>query len=85
MVLDTIKGATTVPHDAINLGPNTSFVYVVKGGIARMVTVKIISDDGTSAAIQGPVKPGDTVITDGQLKVVPGKAVRIAHAPAQQK
>jgi len=85
VVLDTVKGATTVPHDAINLGPNTSFVYVVKNKIARMVTVKVISDDGTTAAIQGPVKPGDTVITDGQLKVVPGKPVTISRAAPQKK
>jgi len=85
VMLDTIKSATTVPHDAINLGPNTSFVYVVKSGVARMVTVKVISDDGTTAAIQGPVKPGDTVITDGQLKVIAGKPVRISRPATQQK
>ncbi|MEI9991775.1 MAG: efflux RND transporter periplasmic adaptor subunit [Rhizomicrobium sp.] len=85
VVLDTIKGATTVPHDAVNLGPNTSFVYVVKNGVAQMVTVKVISDDGTSAAIQGLVKAGDAVITDGQLKVVAGKPVKVSRAPTQQK
>ncbi|MEJ0028477.1 MAG: efflux RND transporter periplasmic adaptor subunit [Rhizomicrobium sp.] len=85
VVLDTIKGAITVPHDAINLGPATSFVYVVKAGVAQMVTVKVVSDNGTTAAIEGAVKPGDTVISDGQLKVVPGKPVTIARAAPQKK
>ncbi|HJW39890.1 MAG TPA: efflux RND transporter periplasmic adaptor subunit, partial [Rhizomicrobium sp.] len=79
VVLDAIKGAVTVPHDAINLGPNTSFVYVVKNKIARMVTVKVTYDDGTTAAIDGKVKPGDQIIVDGQLKVVAGKPVAIAR------
>ncbi len=85
VVLDTVRHATTVPHDAINLGPNTSFVYVVKKGVAQMVSVKVLSDDGTTAAIQGAVKPGDTVITDGQLKVIAGKPVQVTRPAAQPK
>jgi multidrug efflux system membrane fusion protein len=85
VVIDTIKGAVAVPHDAINLGPSTSFVYVVKDRIARMEPVKVVSDDGTTAAIQGAVEPGDSVITDGQLKVVAGKPVATTHAAPQRK
>ncbi|MEI9996852.1 MAG: efflux RND transporter periplasmic adaptor subunit [Rhizomicrobium sp.] len=78
VVLDTVKSALAVPHDAINLGPDKNFVYLVKDGKAVMVTVKVLHDDGTTAAIEGKVKPGDTVIVDGQLKVVPGKPVTVA-------
>jgi multidrug efflux system membrane fusion protein len=85
VVLDSYKGATIVPHDAINLGPSTSFVYVLKGGKAQMVTVTVLHDDGTSAAIEGKIKPGDTVITDGQLRVVPGKPVAVTKTPPQKK
>jgi membrane fusion protein, multidrug efflux system len=76
--LDAVKGALTVPHDAINLGPESSFVYLVKQGKAVMATVTVIHDDGTTAAITGDVKEGDTVVVDGQLKVEPGGPVRIA-------
>ena len=85
VVLDTVKGALTVPHDAINLAPSSSFVYVVRGGKAQMVTVTVVSDNGTTAAIQGPVKPGEMVISDGQLKVVPGKPVTILRAAPQKR
>ncbi len=85
VVLDTYKGATVVPHDAVNLGPSTSFVYVVKDGKAVMVPVTVLHDDGTNAAIKGKLKPGDTIITDGQLKVVPGKPVTITKTPPQKK
>jgi hypothetical protein len=34
-------------------------------------------DDGTSASIEGDVQPGDSVIVDGQLRVVPGVGVYV--------
>ena len=34
--------------------------------------MKVLNDDGTNDAIQGDVKPGDTVVTDGQLRVTAG-------------
>lgn len=83
-VLDSLTGAPVVPHDAVNLGPSSSFVYVVRNGVAQMVPVKVLNDDGTIAAIQGAIKVGDSVITDGQLRVVPGKPVTVAK-PAPQK
>jgi multidrug efflux system membrane fusion protein len=71
--------ATVVPRDAVNLGPSGSYVYVVgKDGIAQMHSVTELYDDGTNAAITGDVKPGDTVIMQGQLRVIPGHAVSIA-------
>ena len=85
VVLDAVKDATVVPHDAINLGPTTNFVYLVKQGKAQMVPVTVTQDDGTTAAIQGKVRPGDIVIVDGQLKVAPGKPVRIAGQPHAKK
>ena len=45
---------------------------------ADQKVVTVLNDDGTSDAIKGPVKPGDKVITDGQSRVVPGAAVKIA-------
>ena len=35
-------------------------------------TVKVLNDDGANDAIQGDVKPGDKVVTDGQLRVTSG-------------
>jgi hypothetical protein len=47
--------------------------------------VTVLHDDGTTAAIDGKLNVGDKVIIDGQLRVVPGKPVRIskpANKPA---
>lgn len=78
VALRHIAGAVVVPRDAVNAGPSSSFVYVVgQDGRALSRTVKLLYDDGTNDAISGDVNPGDRVITEGQLRVVPGQAVRI--------
>jgi multidrug efflux system membrane fusion protein len=77
VTLNVLKQALVVPHEAVNLGPNSRFVFVVRGGVAQMVPITVLYDDGTKAAIEGAVKPGERVITDGQLRVTPGKPVEI--------
>ena len=79
--LDTIRGAKVVPHEAVNLGPNSRYVYVVRNGAAEMIPVTVLHDDGETAAIEGNVKVGDQVVTDGQLRVIPGKPVQISKPP----
>jgi multidrug efflux system membrane fusion protein len=49
-----------------------------------MRPVNVLFDDGTSMAMSGRVKPGDKVITDGQLRVVPGTKVAIVQAGAKK-
>ena len=78
-----IAGATVVPRDAVNLGPDSSFVLVVgKDGKVWSKTVKVLNDDGVNEAIQGDVKPGDKVVTDGQLRVTSGQRVRVTKRKA---
>ena len=81
--LSDIPNATVVPREAVNNGPDGLFVYVV-GDEDRAVqrNVKVLFDDGTSDAIQGDVKPGERVIVDGQLRVIPGAAVFVEPAGA---
>ncbi|MBV9539877.1 MAG: efflux RND transporter periplasmic adaptor subunit [Alphaproteobacteria bacterium] len=83
VMLDTLRRAIVVPHEAVNLGPNSRYVYLVRDGNAVMVPVTVLNDDGTSAAVSGALKPGDMVITDGQLRVIPGKPVQIGK-PARK-
>ena len=76
--LDTLRNANVVVRDAVNNGPNGQFVYVVTPEMtAQERPVKVLFDDGTHAAITGSVEPGDRVITNGQLRVIPGGKVRI--------
>jgi len=89
VTLNQIDNAVVVPHDAVNLGPNSSYVYVVdKQSKAQMKPVTTLYDDGNETAIKGDVKPDDRVVTDGQIRLIKGSKVSIKKnlpATAQQK
>ncbi len=79
--LNDIPEALVVPHQAVNVGPDGSFVYALKDNKAVVKPVKVLFDDGGNTAIEGDLAPGEQVVTDGQLRLVPGAAVQIAGAP----
>lgn len=80
LTLQVLKNATTVPVSAVNEGPNGSFLYVV--GADKTVSMRPIvvawSND-TVAAITSGVRPGETVVTDGQMILKAGSLVRIVQ------
>jgi multidrug efflux system membrane fusion protein len=80
VALSQIPHAIVVPREAVNTGPDGQFVYVVTPeGIADQREVKVLFDDTVDDAIQGDVKDGDMVIIEGQLRVIPGAKVTVAH------
>jgi multidrug efflux system membrane fusion protein len=83
VVLDDIPNALIVPRDAVNDGPNGAYVFVVVNGKAVMRPVKVLFDDGVkNTAIEGDLKPGDQVITEGQLRVIPNGPVSVIPSAA---
>jgi multidrug efflux system membrane fusion protein len=60
--------------------PDGQFVYAVKDGTAVQTPVKVLFDDGVHDAVSGNLKKGDHVITEGQLRVIPGAKVNITGA-----
>jgi len=77
------SAATVVPSEAVQAGQQGQFVYVVKPDqtvefrpVAAGVTV-----DGKTVIEKG-VAPGETVVTDGQLRLFPG--ARIQAVPASR-
>jgi membrane fusion protein, multidrug efflux system len=84
VALANIKNATVVPRVAVNLGPDSQYVYAVTPEHAvEQHNVKVLFDDGTDMAIASDVKPGEMVITDGALRVLPGGKVNIARERMQ--
>jgi membrane fusion protein, multidrug efflux system len=76
LLLETQKKSTVLPSAAILRGPQGTFVYLVKPDNtveARTVTIAI-AQGNTTAVISG-VKPGDTVVTDGQDKLQSGSKI----------
>ncbi|MBS0275009.1 MAG: efflux RND transporter periplasmic adaptor subunit [Proteobacteria bacterium] len=78
VALNRFQNSIVVPHDAVNVGPNGRYVYALESGNAVLVPVNVLYDNGKVAAVQGKLKPGQQVVTDGQLRVIPGKPVTIA-------
>jgi len=86
--LANIASATVVPHDALAAGPDGQYVYRVVDGKAEQVPVTVLFDDSKNVAVQSELVPGDNVVTDGQLQVVPGGGVEVVKGaqagPADQ-
>ena len=83
VALNTLPRALVVPHQAINLGPDGRYVYALdKNGNAALVPVTVLFDSGATSAVSGKLKVGQKVITDGQLRVTPGKPVSVVKARA---
>lgn len=77
LTLQTLPHATTIPEAAINRGPNGSFLYVVGPGDAVSVRpVKVGWTEGTTAVIRSGLRPGETVVIDGQMILKAGSVVR---------
>ena len=78
VALNQFKKSIVVPHDAVNVGPDGRYVYALENGKAVLVPVNVLYDNGKIAAVQGKLKIGQQVVTDGQLRVIPGQPVTIA-------
>jgi len=71
----TIQGATVVPPQAVQTGPENRFVYVV--GEDRKVAsrpVKLAYVDAGTAVVEG-IEPGARVVVEGAQNLRPGSVV----------
>jgi multidrug efflux system membrane fusion protein len=78
------EGALIVPSQAVQSGVNSQYVFVVKPDMSvemRTVTVAWISEGET--VLEGGVKPGETVVTDGHVQLVPGALVEFKAKPQE--
>lgn len=68
-------GALVVPVTAVRHGLDGRYVFRVSGGKAEPVPVTVAFEDDSIAVIAEGVVAGDTVVTDGHLRLKPGSAV----------
>lgn len=77
LTLGVLHGATVVPSQAVQIGQDQQFVYVVKPDMtveARKVKTGDSLDNVT--VVEEGLNPGEQVVTDGQLSLVPGAKVQ---------
>jgi membrane fusion protein, multidrug efflux system len=76
VVLTTKMGAVVVPAAAVQSGQKGDYVLVVKADFTtEMRPVRTGMRADGKALIESGLEPGETVITDGHLRVVPGGKV----------
>lgn len=85
LILKTLKDAVVVPSEAVQQGPNGSVVYVVNPD--RSIAIRRVdvtaSHEGLSA-IASDLKAGETVVTDGHLRLTAKSKVKIKTADGGQ-
>jgi multidrug efflux system membrane fusion protein len=78
----TQANAILVPSEAVQTGQNGQYVFVVKADMrVEMRPVVLGRLAGNQQALESGVKPGETVITDGQSRLVPGAIVLVVKTP----
>lgn len=76
------ENAVVVPTPAVQDGQSGQFVYVVGDDMsAESRPVKVARTIGNESVISQGVKPGETVVTDGQLRLIPG--IKVQFKPSQ--
>lgn len=78
MTLTTQPGAIVVPSQAVQTGQKGEYVFVIKTDLTvayRPVTITRTIDG--EAVVHEGLQPGERVVTDGQLRLVPGAKVEI--------
>jgi multidrug efflux system membrane fusion protein len=78
LTLHEQAGAIVVPTESVQNGPNGQYVYVIKPDMtAELRVVTLDRLEGQLAVIATGLKPGEQVVTQGQLRIAPGAKVTI--------
>jgi membrane fusion protein, multidrug efflux system len=85
VVVRTDPNALVVPPAAVQVGQNGAYVFVVKpDNTAETRAVTVDRTVAGRAVIGKGLKPGDKVVTDGQLRLADGTHVRIVPEDARK-
>jgi len=78
LVLREHPGAILVPSQAVQTGQQGSFVFVVQPDMKATIRPVVIGESiDNQTVVTSGLKPGETVVTDGQLRLIPGSTVTI--------
>ena len=81
LVLDVQKNKVVVPSPAVSRGQDGAFVYVLNpDSTVAPRPVQIERSDDELAVLAGGLEAGETVVTDGQMRLSPGARVIVRAA-----
>jgi membrane fusion protein, multidrug efflux system len=92
LTLSELTNAVVVPSQALQVGQNGQFVYVVKSNptnaasqIVEMRPVQTGITFQNETVVQSGLQAGETVVTDGQLRLAPGAKVTVKSSESASK
>lgn len=78
LFLDHLRGSVVVASEAVQQGPDGPFLFVVNAeGKAELRKIDVAASSGGLTAVSKGVQSGETVVTDGQLRLIPGTPVQV--------
>lgn len=77
------ENAITVPSQAVQTGQSGDFVFVINSdSAAEQRPVTVARTVGGDSVLAKGIHPGETVVTDGQLRLIPGIKVQVRNNSA---
>ena len=78
-------GRIVVPESSIQDGLDGKYVWLIKSGVASIASVTVLRTyrpptGPEQAIVGGGIKPGDMVVTEGQLRLTPGATIAMLNA-----
>ncbi len=74
------ENATVVPSQAVQTGQSGDIIWVVRADkTVEQRKVKVSRTVGSESVISSGVEPGETVVTDGQLRLIPDMKVQVTN------
>jgi multidrug efflux system membrane fusion protein len=81
VTLGTEENATIIPSSAVQNGQQGAFVFVVtKDNTVDLRAIEVARSAGSQTVVRTGLTPGETVVTEGQLRLVPGSRVGVKPA-----
>ena len=77
---------TVIPNASVQDGINGKFIWLVRSGRAAMTPVTVMrtydpENEPALAVIGNGIRPGDLVVTEGQLRLTAGAPVSLINSP----
>jgi multidrug efflux system membrane fusion protein len=83
VTLSDESNAIVAPSIAVQTGQQGTYVFVVKPDqTVDLRSVVVERTSGDASVIKSGLKPGETVVTDGHLRLIPGSRVTVKNAAA---
>jgi multidrug efflux system membrane fusion protein len=81
LLVETRRGALVVPASAVQIGPSGSYVWILRPD--STVTTRPVAAGPAEAGrvvIESGLKPGDTIVVEGQYRLLDGGRVSVQDA-----